>query len=401
MNLRTAALTLVTMLAAGLLTFQVFQRQFTGGLMALAFDPSVDAALRHAMEDQRRLADLDPDNAPVYRDHYERVKEISLRRTVLEHNRQEISTRFERLLLAVLMGILSVMAGLHLWSRHHRERRLARMGAHLADLASGETEISIADQRRDMLGRIARMIEDTSGVLLAQKQRLAVLENLSVWQEAARRHAHEIRTPLTAARMELSQLVDGAVEEAPEHASDFRDRQASINEELDRLADFTKRFASFAKIPDPVLEPVALGALVTEYARFFGEGWDNLTLQVSQGAPGPMVALDREQIRQVLYKLCQNASRAMGGRQGCIAFTIEARPAHVAVIVSDDGPGIPPEIRAHLFTPYVTTSPIGEGMGLGLAIAKKIMLDHGGDLLLGQTGATGTSFQLRFPKEPV
>ena len=400
MNLRTVSLTLFAMLAAGLLTFQLFQRQFTGGLMALAFDPEIETTLRRSMEDQRRLADLDPDHRADYRARYERVKALTVRRTVLEHNRQAISTRFQRLLLTVLAAILSTIAGLHLWSRHRREKRLALIGDHLADLAAGETEIRIADKRGDILGRFARMIEHTSGVLSAQKQRLAGLENLSVWQEAARRHAHEIRTPLTAARMELSQLIDRAMEGAPECEADLRDRQASINEELDRLAAFTKRFSSFARLPDPDPEPVRLGEMTIEYVRFFGEAWENLTLRAEPISPDPIVRLDREQVRQVLFNLCQNASRAMEGARGNVTFTIAAWPGGVALIVTDDGPGIPEKVGTHLFKPYVTTRAIGEGMGLGLAISKKIMLDHGGDLLLGHTDATGTSFHLRFPKEP-
>jgi C4-dicarboxylate-specific signal transduction histidine kinase len=66
--------------------------------------------------------------------------------------------------------------------------------------------------------------------------------------------------------------------------------------------------------------------------------------------------------------------------------------------VSDDGPGIAREIRPRLFEPYITTRPIGEGMGLGLAISKKILLDHGGDLEL-VPAARGAAFRLTLPLE--
>jgi two-component system, NtrC family, sensor kinase len=60
---------------------------------------------------------------------------------------------------------------------------------------------------------------------------------------------------------------------------------------------------------------------------------------------------------------------------------------------------VPPEIRPRIFEPYVTTRQVGEGMGLGLAISRKILLDHGGDLeLLGSSGA-GTTFRLTFPHQ--
>ena len=64
----------------------------------------------------------------------------------------------------------------------------------------------------------------------------------------------------------------------------------------------------------------------------------------------------------------------------------------------DDGPGVAPELRARLFEPYVTSSPPGQGMGLGLAISRKILLDHGGDLELRES-ENGAAFRLLLPAE--
>ena len=72
--------------------------------------------------------------------------------------------------------------------------------------------------------------------------------------------------------------------------------------------------------------------------------------------------------------------------------------------VYDNGPGIPEAIRPTLFEPYTTTRELGDGMGLGLAICRKILLDHGGDLELLRTSVQGAAFRLSFPttrKEPL
>jgi signal transduction histidine kinase len=66
--------------------------------------------------------------------------------------------------------------------------------------------------------------------------------------------------------------------------------------------------------------------------------------------------------------------------------------------VTDDGPGLAPEIRSRVFEPYATTRRVGEGMGLGLAIAKKILLDHGGDLELVASSGAGATFRLTFSR---
>jgi len=81
-----------------------------------------------------------------------------------------------------------------------------------------------------------------------------------------------------------------------------------------------------------------------------------------------------------------------------VAFSITALDEGVALDVEDDGPGVLPEIRGRLFEPYTTSRKIGEGMGLGLAISRKILLDHGGDLELLRTSEAGTVFRLLFPR---
>ena len=68
--------------------------------------------------------------------------------------------------------------------------------------------------------------------------------------------------------------------------------------------------------------------------------------------------------------------------------------------VADDGPGVDEAVRGRLFEPYTTSRGIGEGMGLGLAISKKILLDHGGDLELVASSAAGTTFRLTLPPPP-
>ena len=87
-----------------------------------------------------------------------------------------------------------------------------------------------------------------------------------------------------------------------------------------------------------------------------------------------------------------NSAAAMGEQGGQIRFIIQSPASHILIEVHDNGPGIPDSIRETIFDPYVTTKDVGEGMGLGLAISKKIMMDHGGDLELLHTSEQGTTF---------
>jgi signal transduction histidine kinase len=113
---------------------------------------------------------------------------------------------------------------------------------------------------------------------------------------------------------------------------------------------------------------------------------------------GTVATVDRELTRQLVVNLLDNAGRA-GAREVTLAVT-RPGPGEVAIEVRDDGPGLPDTIRERLFQPYNTTRRSGEGLGLGLAIAKKIALDHRGDLELLATGPAGTTFRFRLPLAP-
>jgi signal transduction histidine kinase len=197
------------------------------------------------------------------------------------------------------------------------------------------------------------------------------------------------------------------LEEKGEREGDRRDQllhvRESLDHDLERLGRFTEGFTSFGRLPRPKLRRSDLADLTGEFVDLFAAAWPNLGLELRR-APAPpggfQVDVDPEMLRQVLVNLCDNSSLAIGKRPGRLVLHVaEAEGMGVALSVADDGPGIAEEVRPRLFEPYTTSRPVGEGMGLGLAISRKILLDHGGDLELARTGAEGTAFRLTFPRE--
>jgi len=179
----------------------------------------------------------------------------------------------------------------------------------------------------------------------------------------------------------------------------------SVGEELDRLGKFTQQFTSFARLSLPRPAVHDLGPVVEEFVATFAAAWPSLTLRYEPpGKPLP-AALDRDMLRQVLVNLCDNSAlaiRSAGKETGTVTLRpgeTEAREGSIILDVTDDGPGIPPDIRSRVFEPYVTTRRVGEGMGLGLAISKKILLDHGGDLEVLASSPAGTTFRLTVPRK--
>lgn len=399
MSLRSGLLALAALLAAAAAAFFVFERELAGAWFAFGVHPDVVAALEASLEDQKRFAELDPAHEETYRRSFAEIDTLRKRLRVVEHNRRAIVRRFALLLFAAFGAVLAAALAAYAAQKARDRRRLERLRSALEDLCAGEADIRLAETRRDAIGRVAAMIESTSRLVAAHRRRLHALENLSAWQEAARRHAHEMRTPLTAARLEVERLSQVA-SELGGNGAPVEELAGSLAQELERLAAFTRRFTSFARLPQPRPVRLDLGALAGEFVATFGEAWPNLRLELEPIAPGQAFTaeVDREMLRQVLVNLCDNSSHAVGEDGGTVRLSLASSTDGVALSVADDGWGIAPEVRRRLFEPYATTRKVGEGMGLGLAIAKKIMLDHGGDLELVSSHERGTTFRLLFPR---
>jgi signal transduction histidine kinase len=366
--------------------------------LGVALHPEVSGVLGQLLEDEKMLAKLDPARGEAYRARFERGQKIRKRLEILRWSREEMVRRYEYAVAALLAGVLAGGGVLVLLWRRRSENRLRRIQVFLDDLAQGRGDIRIGEAKKDTIGRIATMIEDASRRAAKDRKRLDTLEHLASWQEAARRHAHEIRTPLTAAQMEADRLLDLVRPDRGEVGPEATSLVNSIREELARLRRFTHEFTSFARIGRPQLRPEDLYRLVEEFCRTFAEAWPSMNLEPPETKEAVPVRVDPEMIRQVLVNLCTNSALALDGRPGKVHFQITRTGATVRLRVGDDGPGIAPSVRDRLFEPYTTTRKIGEGMGLGLAISRKILLDHDGDLELEATSAAGTVFRIVLPR---
>jgi PAS domain S-box-containing protein len=153
-------------------------------------------------------------------------------------------------------------------------------------------------------------------------------------------------------------------------------------------AELVRSLLTFARQQDPVRSAVALGEVVRESTRMIqrlvgGE----VAFRAEIGRDCEPVLADRVQVQQVLLNLVANARDAIGGKGEIVAgagceerqHAETGKRGHFGCLwVADDGPGIPPEIRARVFEPYFTTRPFGGGTGLGLSIVHGIARAHGG-----------------------
>ena len=401
MRYRTTLITLALMISGSLLLFRFYERELSTLWLDLAVHPEIMAILEMSADDQKRMADLDPDGESFYRDHFDRVQKLRNNLTILDHNREELTSHFRYALWSLFILIIGGAVTIHWWSQTRTRRRIDAMRRPLTQLAEGQAAVHVPDQGNDAIGQIGRIVEQTSQLIARQREKLVYLDNLNSWQEAARRSAHEIRTPLTAARLELERLCELQDDLSESQRHQLAQHTDAIVEELDRLRRFTSEFSAFAKVRQPERRQLELVQFISDFTELFAQGWDNLALQYQTTDQQVSVSADPEMIRQVIVNICNNASNAIGQNTGVMEIKLSLETDWIHIDLQDNGPGVDDKIKDRLFEPYATTSAVGKGMGLGLPISRKIMLDHGGDLsfVYSQTGAC---FRISLPslREP-
>jgi signal transduction histidine kinase len=178
-----------------------------------------------------------------------------------------------------------------------------------------------------------------------------------------------------------------------------------------RARDLIQQMLTFSRGRRSARQPVDLMRLVTESARLLHSSMPaTLDLQTTRGENVPLVSLDPVQAEQVLLNLCINARDAVEG-EGRVRVGVR-RARHAAVCascrtaidgefvelaVSDNGPGIVPEVMERMFEPFYSTKEIGKGSGMGLAMVHGIVHDHGGHLIVETGPGQGATFRALFP----
>lgn len=221
------------------------------------------------------------------------------------------------------------------------------------------------------------------------RERLARSERLALVGQLLAQVTHEVRNPLNAMSLHAELLADTAMPD------DARPLLTTIQAEILRLEDVTDRYLDLARRRPPELAPedpvaVARSVIALEEASFRRAG---IVGSVRTSTEGPTTAeLDGNVVRRALLNLVRNALQS-GARN--IWIEVDRPPREARFVVADDGPGMPPEVAAHVFDPFFSTR--ARGTGLGLPITRQTVEDVGGSVALDTAPGAGTRVTLRFP----
>ncbi|NCF48431.1 MAG: HAMP domain-containing protein [Bacteroidetes bacterium] len=267
------------------------------------------------------------------------------------------------------------------------ESLISASGQRRKGFAEEQIFLERADRRLTLRARIAtetvdgRVIgyvvtfDDVTDLLTAQRK--------AAWSDIARRIAHEIKNPLTPIQLASDRLRRKYQPDDSADSAQFTEYLEIIGRQVDDIGRMVDEFSAFARMPQPVMEPLSLRDLVVGQAALFDAQDVAFSSQFDDDDLPYMVIGDTGLLRQALTNIIQNAIDSMAeGRtpDPQIQLALSIKGAFVTLSVIDNGPGFPDMDRSQLLEPYVTKR--DKGTGLGLAIVSKIVQDHSGELEL-------------------
>lgn len=245
--------------------------------------------------------------------------------------------------------------------------------------------------REQLLEHQARLREQVEKELAKAKAQLVCQSRLAVLGQISASIMRDLEESVALMRDAAFRLKFHLPEDQP-HVADY---MAVIDRGIDASKRMLANLAELARGRQPQKQQVDLGEAVREVAERLALG-KNVRLRIELETLPFVVAADPVQFGQVLENMMTNARQAIQD-QGQIRISARHEGAMDAVIIEDDGPGIPAEHREHLFEPLFSTDP--QAAGLGLTICRQIVERHGGSMALLADRGPGAAFLIRLPRE--
>jgi len=257
-------------------------------------------------------------------------------------------------------------------------------------LKSGDLDYRI-EGLKDEFGEVAKSFNEMANSLKEQMLNMQRTEQLRVAGELATGLAHEIKNPLAGVKISMEVLhEDTGISE------ENREVLFKVIKEIKRIELLLKELLIFARPPKPQLTPTDINNIIDISLAFSSKISPNIKFLKDFGNNLPVIMADQMQLQQIFLNLMLNAGDAMPDG-GTLTIKTSQDPAKnlIQVDIADTGKGIHKEVMDKIFQPFFTTKP--KGTGMGLAVAKRIVEEHGGNINVKSTAGGGTTFRILFP----
>lgn len=251
-------------------------------------------------------------------------------------------------------------------------------------------------KQNDEIGRLVQQYNKMVMQLEESAEKLSASEREGAWKEMARQVAHEIKNPLTPMKLNIQHLQRAWSDNSEKLDETFERVTAVLIEQIEGLSHLAGEFSNFANLPVDNVEPCKIKEILLNNIHLF-EKTDHVLFQYNSNMPDVMVEADKNQLNRVFGNVIKNAIQAIPeNKKGRIIIHLEVNDDEVEIRITDNGRGIPPEDQARIFVPNFSTKT--SGMGLGLAMTRKMMEVAGGSIRFKTEVGKETTFILTWPR---
>ncbi len=303
-------------------------------------------------------------------------------------------------LLVAGVGAVAICGALLVVLTYTVQRPMVELQQKIAQLGGGDLGVSVSfAHRNDEIGdlgrnfnRMVQQLRESRGEIeRLHRTQMSRAEHFATLGEMATGLAHEIRNPLAG----IAGVIEIIGRDLPD-TSPARAVVKDVRQEINRINHIVTDLLHTARPHPPKVGKSDLNTTV-EHAVMLGrqQGLSKgVDIALRKDPSLPEVEHDSDQIHQVLLNLLLNAIQAID-RNGKVAVTVERQGSSAVIEVQDNGRGIPPENLPNIFRPFFTTK--GDGTGLGLSLARRIVEDHQGRIDVTSTAGEGTTFAVVLP----
>src|SRR5580692_1237022 len=303
-------------------------------------------------------------------------------------------------LLVAGAGAVAICGALLVVLTYAVQRPMVELQQKIAQLGCGDLNVAVSfSHRNDEIGDLGRnfnqmvvqLRESRAEIERLHHTQMSRAEHLATLGEMATGLAHEIRNPLAG----IAGVIEIIGRDLPS-SSPARAVVKDVRQEIARIDHIVTDLLQTARPHPPTVRKSDLNTTV-EHAVMLGRQQamaKPVEIELHKDSTLPDVEHDSDQIHPVLLNLLLNALQAID-RQGKVEVTLAQRGPNAVVEVTDNGRGIAPENLPNIFRPFYTTK--GEGTGLGLSLARRIIEDHQGRIDVTSTVGKGTTFAVVLP----
>ena len=305
-------------------------------------------------------------------------------------------TGFLASFINIYVLLLAISTALALLLSNYFTRPLNLIKTQMRKIKLGASNEKIQWEKQDEIGELIheynKMIDELerSAELLMRSQRE------SAWREMAKQVAHEIKNPLTPMKLNIQMLQRAYDSNDPDWEEKLKNVTNSLIDQIDNLATIASEFSDFAKMPVSKPEVIDLEEVLSNSKDLYSN-FENIRIYFQNNAENSYVKADYKQLTRVFNNILDNAVNAVPKEQtGQVQIQIDQKEELLIVSISDNGRGIPEEMRENIFSPSFTTK--SSGMGLGLTMVKNIVNNSGGRIWFHSEENKGTTFYVELPQ---